>query len=281
MNKDLKKRIELFANDIRRETAKEIAEIGVGHMGGTFSAAEVLAVLYEGIMKYDPNNPEWEYRDRFVLSKGHAGPALYAILAMKGFFPMEWLLTLNKNGTNLPSHPDRLKTPGVDVTTGSLGQGLSVAAGVAMGMRFNGIDSRVFVVCGDGECNEGQIWEAAMFASHRKLNNLIVFVDRNLQQCDGFSDAICDIGDVKKKFEAFDWFSLSVDGHSVEEIYDAVQLALKEKEKPSMIVLHTVKGKGASLFEGKRLNHNPTVSKEQLEICLREINDARERILKD
>jgi transketolase len=273
-----KKEIELFANDIRRETLKEIACLGVGHTGGTLSVAEVLAVLYGAVMKYDPHNPNWSERDRFVLSKGHAGPALYAILAMKGFIPMEWLETLNQPGTNLPSHCDRQKTPGIDSTTGSLGQGLSVAAGIAMGIRMNQKDSYTYVICGDGECNEGQIWEAALLAANQKLDRLIAYIDYNKQMLDGFTKDVCDLGDLQQKFSDFGWFSQEVDGHDVAAIWEATNKAKSQQGQPAMIVLHTVKGKGISLYEGIDNNHNVNISEEDLALCLRELALEKKQI---
>lgn len=279
MNQQQIQDLALFANDIRRETMKEIASLGVGHMGGTLSIAEALAVLYGACMKYDPKNPQWEERDRFVLSKGHAGPALYAVLAIKGFFPMDWLETLNRPGTKLPSHCDRLKTPGVDCTTGSLGQGLSMAAGIALGCRMKGLNNNVYAICGDGECTEGQIWEAALFAGHRKLNHLIVFVDKNQQMLDGFTKDICDIGDIRQKFEDFAWFAQEVDGHDVRAIYSAIETAQAQSDKPSMIVLDTVKGKGISMYEGNLKNHNGNVTMDELRNCLAELDEQRKQIL--
>ncbi len=212
-----------FAIHIRMESLKSIASIGVGHIGGTLSIAEVLSVLYGAVLKYDAQNPKWEERDYFVLSKGHAGPGLYATLALKGFFPMEMLSTLNQPGTNLPSHADRLKTPGVDMSTGSLGQGASSAAGIALGLKLKKLPNRVYVIVGDGECNEGQIWEMALFANHYKLDNLILFVDANKQQIDGFTKDVLDLGDLAKKYSEFGWFTQSIDGHNVREIYSAIE----------------------------------------------------------
>ena len=194
-NKDLR----VFAEEIRVETIKELAHLGFGHIGGSMSVVETLAVLYGGQMNYDPKNPTLESRDRLVMSKGHAGPALYATLALKGFFPLERLLTLNQGGTSLPSHCDRLKTPGVDMTTGSLGQGISLAIGLAMGAKMRGKDYTTYLILGDGECDEGQVWEGALSAAHHKLDNLIAFVDWNKQQLDGAIDDVLDIGDIGEK----------------------------------------------------------------------------------
>ncbi len=252
-----------FAKQIRIETIRAIESVGVGHIGGAMSIVDVLAVLYGDVMNIDPKNPGWEERDWFVLSKGHAGPALYAALALKGYFPTEELRTLNKPRTRLPSHCDRRKTPGVDMSTGSLGQGMSTALGVAQGLLMDGKKNRVYLIIGDGECNEGQIWEGAMFAAQRKLHNVIAFVDWNKKQLDGYLKDICDIGDIRQKFEDFGWFAQSVDGHSVEEIHAAIEKAQAQTEKPSLIALNTVKGKSCSFSEGVFYNHSMTVSAEQ------------------
>jgi len=273
LNDSKVKELKKFAIKIRMEAMKAIGHLGVGHVGGTLSVADVLAVLYGEVMKIDPKNPRWRERDWLVMSKGHAGPALYAALALKGFFPMENLLTLNRPGTTLPSHCDRNKTPGVDMTTGSLGQGASTAAGVALGNRMSKIDSYTYLILGDGECDEGQVWEMALFAAHRKLSNLIAFVDYNKQQLDGYTKDICELGDLGKKFEEFGWFTQSIDGHDVVAIYEAISKAKAQKEKPSMIILNTIKGKGVKAYEGSLKNHNCNVSKEELESILAEFED--------
>lgn len=265
-----------FAIHIRMESLKSIASIGVGHVGGVLSIAEVLAVLYGAVLKYDPKNPLWEERDYFVLSKGHAGPGLYATLALKGFFPMEMLSTLNKPGTMLPSHADRLKTPGVDMSTGSLGQGASSAAGIALGLKLKKLPNRVYVIVGDGECNEGQVWEMALFAHHYKLDNLILFVDANKQQIDGFTKDVLDLGDLAKKYTEFGWFAQSIDGHNVQEIYSAIESAKLIKGRPSAIILNTIKGQGASIWAGIKNNHNVTITSQQLELVLAELKKAEE-----
>jgi len=225
------KALRVFAEEIRVQTLKTFQALGFGHVGGAMSIIETLAVLYGEEMKYDPKNPKWEDRDWLVMSKGHAGPALYATLALKGFFPKEELLTLNRGGTNLPSHCDRNKTTGIDMTTGSLGQGISAAAGVALGNRTDGRDSYTYLVVGDGECNEGQVWEGAMFASQFKLSNLILFVDSNKQQLDGYTKNIMDLGDIGAKFESFGFFTQRIDGHSVDEIKAAIQKAKAYKRR--------------------------------------------------
>lgn len=250
-----------FATKIRIETIKEIATLGVGHIGGALSICDVLAVLYGGVMNIDPKNPCDENRDWLVVSKGHSGPALYATLALKGYFPMETLKTLNKPDTILPSHCDRT-APGVDMTTGSLGQGSSLAMGIALGNKMADRDNYTYLLLGDGECNEGQVWEAVMFASSKKLDNLIAFVDDNKQQLDGFTKEISNMEDFASKFRAFGWDAQSMDGHDVEAITDAIEKAKAEKGVPSVIVLNTIKAKGYKKWEGKQGNHNFKITME-------------------
>ena len=213
-------------------------------------------------MNVDPKNPQWEDRDYFVMSKGHAGPALYAALALKGYFPVEQLLTINTNGTRLPSHPDRNSTTGVDMSTGSLGQGASTATGAALGNKIDGRDSHVFCVIGDGEADEGQVWEAFHFAYAHKLDNIIYFIDNNGYQLDGPTADILDHGNIAKKAESFGLYTQEIDGHDVKAIYDAIQNAYAKKGVPSCIVLNTVKGKGATFADGTGA-HSSQPSKEQ------------------
>jgi transketolase len=258
-----------FATQIRIETIRQIAGLGSGHVGGTMSLAEVLAVLYGGVMKVDPANPGWAERDWLVVSKGHAGPAVYAALALKGYFPIKELATLNRPGTNLPSHCDRTKTPGIDMTTGSLGQGASSAMGIALGNRIDGRDNYTYLILGDGECQEGQVWEAALFAAQYRLSHLIAFIDNNRQQLDGYTRDVCDLGDVAQKFTDFGWFAQNVNGHDVAQIYEAIVKAKEQNERPSMIVLDTVKGQGCGFAEGKLNNHFMPVTKEQVDETLK------------
>ena len=259
------KELRVFAEEIRVETLKELANLGFGHIGGSMSVVELLAVLYGKEMRIDPKNPQWENRDKLVMSKGHAGPAVYATLALKGYFPKEDLLTLNQGGTNFPSHCDRLKTTGVDMTTGSLGQGISTACGLALGNRILGRnDAYTYLVLGDGECDEGQIWEGAAFAAHQMLNNLIAFVDLNKQQLDGNCDDVLWMGDMVDKFQSFGWFVQKVDGHNIDAIADAIAAGKAQKEKPVMIILDTVKGKGCELAEQTFPCHHIKFSAEQI-----------------
>jgi transketolase len=255
-----------FAREIRIKTLYAIGKLGVGHIGGALSIAEVLALLYGLEMRYDPQNPRWEGRDLLVLSKGHAGPALYAALAIKGFFPVSWLDTLNQGGTRLPSHCDRNRTPGIDMSTGSLGQGLSAASGLALGRRLDKSAVKVFCIIGDGESNEGQNWEAAMFAAHYDLSNIIAFTDYNKLQIDGTMEQIMNLGDIEGKWESFGWHVERCNGHDIAAMHEAVcccrTQAEGENAKPSMIILDTVKGKGAAFCEGKVGSHNMNFSLE-------------------
>lgn len=260
-----KKALEIFACQIRKYAIRSMAFAGRGHVGGAMSMTDTLAVLYGRQMRIDPKNPRWEDRDRFVLSKGHSGPSLYAALALKGFFPLEYLDTLNHGGTPIPSHPDRNKTPGIDFSSGSLGNGLSVACGSALGARVLGKDYYTYCMVGDGECDEGEIWEAALFAPQHKISNLIAFIDKNNQQIDGYTNEVCDLGDIGRKFEDFGWHVQSVNGHDVEAIDDAIELAKKETGRPSVIILNTVKGKGCKMAEDAGMCHHMPVSMEACE----------------
>jgi transketolase len=250
------KKTKRFAAQIRLETLKEIKTLGFGHIGGSLSIADLLAVLYENVMSYDPKNPQWKDRDFFVSSKGHAGPAVYATLALKGFFPLEMLKTLNHNGTKLPSHCDRNKTPGIDMTTGSLGQGVSTAIGMAMGTKIDKAKNYTYLLVGDGELNEGQCWEGAMFANHHKLDNLICFVDYNKKQLDGYVKDINRPLSFADKFKSFGWDAQDVNGSSVEDIYNAIEKAKTIKGRPSVIVLDTIKGQGVKFVENTLANHS-------------------------
>jgi transketolase len=248
--------LEKRAKEIRVLTIEAVGHLGVGHIGGAMSIVDLLALLYFKRLRIDPADPRKADRDQFVLSKGHAGPALYSTLAIRGYFPREWLMTLNAGGTALPSHCDRNRTPGVDMTTGSLGQGISAACGIALGNRVGGIDSRVYCVIGDGECDEGQVWEAAMFAAHYKLDRLTAFVDCNKMQIDGTTDEIMGLGSLAAKWEAFGWFVQEVGGHDMEAMDGALDRAEREEGRPSMIILDTVKGKGFKPGEGQVASHN-------------------------
>jgi transketolase len=257
--------LEEKCRDIRKSTLHMLANLGIGHVGGAMTIIETAVVLYYKVMKLNPQNPKWEKRDRFILSKGHAGPAIYAILADKGYFPKEELLTLNKPKTNLPSHMDMNRTPGVDMTTGSLGQGFSAAVGQALGSLIKGDGATIYTLIGDGESDEGMVWEAAMCAAHYKLDNLVGFTDYNKLQLDGSPSQVMNLEPLKEKWEAFGWFTQEVDGHDVNAIDTAIEKARGVKGRPSMIILHTVKGKGAFFCEGKVESHNVPITKEQYE----------------
>lgn len=273
------KKLELFefAQDIRSEIMKMIGKAGLGHVGGSLSIADLMAVLYGGQLRYDPKQPRWDGRDRIVLSKGHAGPAMYAALALKGFFPMEWLDTLNQPPTNLPSHTDRTRTPGVDMTTGSLGQGASSAAGIAMAGKLRNKDYYTYLILGDGESEEGQVWEAAMFACAHKLDRLIAFVDFNEKQLDGTIEEIAGTVRFDQKFEAFGWNAIWVEeGNDVQAIWEAIDQAKASKnDKPTSIILHTVKGKGWIAAEESDYCHCITINEDQLQDALADFAAAK------
>lgn len=260
-------KIERFKDEIRLYTLKELHQLGFGHYGGSLSIVEALAVLYGAVMNVDPSRPKWEERDYFILSKGHGGPALYATLFLTGFFDEEFLYTLNQNGTNLPSHPDRIKTPGVDMTTGSLGQGISVATGVALSHKLSGKENYTYTIVGDGELNEGQCWEAIQFAAHHKLNRLVVLVDDNKKQLDGPTKDIIDPIDFVPKFESFGFETYKVTGNSVEEIYQAIEQGKQQTEKPVAIIMDTIKGQGVPYLEQLASNHHIRPS-EQDEVAI-------------
>ena len=251
-----------FSKEIRIEVLKMLKKRGFGHLGGSMSIVETLSVLYSGVMKLDPKNPTWDDRDYLVLSKGHAGPALYSTLALKGYFNKSILQTLNNNGTSLPSHCDRILTPGIDMTTGSLGQGISSAVGIAMGLKIEEKENYVYSIVGDGELNEGQCYEAFQFAFHNKLDNLIVFVDENKIQLDGFTTDIINQLDIAAKVRSFGFNTVRVDGHNEEAIKEAILAAKNVKDVPTCIVLDTVKGKGVPDFENLVSNHHIRFSEE-------------------
>lgn len=258
--------------EVRRLIIRGIGKVGVGHLGGCMSVVEALVVLYFDYMRIDPANPRLPGRDRLVLSKGHAGPALYACLSARGYFPAELMDTLNQPGTNLPSHVDMKRTPGVDMTAGSLGQGFSCAVGIAVASKSRGDGARVYAIIGDGESEEGLIWEAAMLAAHRRLDNLIAITDFNKMQIDGEVASINAVEPLADKWRAFGWNVLEAPGHDVEAISRAIGLALTATGKPTMVLLHTHKGKGVSFLEESwRNNHNVTLDAEQAAIAMKEL----------
>lgn len=279
---NLKKELERLALEIRIGAVEEFKARGFGHIGGSLSVADALAVLYGAVMNVDPKNPLWEDRDKLVCSKGHAGPAVYAALAIKGFFPYEELKTLNQPGTNLPSHCDRKKTPGIDMTTGSLGQGTSLAVGMALGDRLKGRPGRTYLIVGDGELNEGQTWEAAMFSAAKKVTNLVWLIDHNKKQLDGYTQDILDSGDLRLKFEAFGFNAVSIDGNDLEQLY--MILGKEVQDRPLAVIMDTIKGKGIKEVEEAMANHSMAMTEEtydrwiwELKLRLDDIPCAEER----
>ena len=244
-----------LAWDIRKGILESISAKGGGHIGGSLDLAELFAVLYGGVLRVRPEEPDWPGRDYLVCLKGHTGPCASAALALCGFFPYERLMTLNSNGTLLPGHCDREKVPGIDATTGSLGQGLSIACGLALGARLSRTDQKVCCILGDGELAEGQNWEAAQFASHHKLGNLIAFLDWNKMQIDGRNEDVMALGDVQAKFQAFGWDTRMVNGRDISAIGLVIREAMENLERPMLIVLDTVKGAGIPCIESLENNH--------------------------
>lgn len=262
------------ARRIRIDIVKMLTDCGSGHTGGSLSAADVVAALYFYKMKYDPKRPRWKERDKFILSKGHAAPLLYAALAHAGYFDVSELSTLRKLGSRLQGHPDSKHLPGVEISTGSLGQGLSVANGVALAHKLDRSASRVYALLGDGELQEGQVWEAAMTAAHYKLDNLCAIVDNNGLQIDGPVDKVMGVEPIAEKWRSFGWEIFDIDGHDMAAIVAALDKAGTVKGKPSVIISRTVKGKGCSLFEGKVEFHGTAPSKEECETAMKELADA-------
>ncbi len=258
---------------IRKDILTEIGTLGVGHIGGCMSMVELLVTLYYKHMNIDPKNPSMEGRDRLIVSKGHSGPAVYAVLSDKGYFDKKWLLTLNKPGTNLPSHCDMNRTPGIDMTTGSLGQGFSCAVGIAKASKIRKDGATIYTIIGDGETQEGQIWEAAMFASQQKLDNLIAFTDYNKMQLDGMVEDICAIEPLEDKWKSFGFNVIKVEnGNDCDEIDKAISDAKNMSGKPTMIILNTTKGFGVTFaIKAGTSNHSMTISKELLEEGLKEL----------
>ena len=260
-----------IANDIRIGIIEQVYNANSGHPGGSLSCADILAVLYFNQMNIDPENPNAKGRDRFVLSKGHCAPALYATLARKGYFDKELLKGFRKVESNLQGHPDMKKIPGVDMSTGSLGQGLSAAVGMAIGSKLEHEGYRVYCLLGDGELEEGQVWEAAMSASKNKLDNLCAIVDYNTLQIDGNVEEVAGLIDIKEKFESFGFNVIEVNGHDIEALIHAFNSAKHQKDMPSVISAHTIKGKGVSFMEGKAEWHGKAPNQEQYEEAINEL----------
>jgi transketolase len=263
--------LEAMARQLRRHVITMIATAGSGHPGGSLSAADIVTALYFKVMRHDPKNPQWPERDRFVLSKGHAAPILYAALAECGYFPVEELSTLRKLGSRLQGHTDRTLTPGVEMSAGSLGQGLSYGIGMVLAGKLDRKDYRVYVLIGDGECDEGQVWEAAMFAPHHRMDNITAIIDHNDLQLDG---RVCDIMGLEPltdKWRAFNWNVLEINGHDMKQILQALKKAGEIKEKPTVIIAHTIKGKGVSFMEGNVDFHGKAPSPQETEQALKEL----------
>ena len=272
METSRKKELQQIAAKVRGLTIKTIGNAGTGHVGGCMSIVEVVTVLYFDSMQIDPSKPRMLGRDRLVLSKGHAGPTVYSALALKGYFPLSELETLNKPLTRLPSHCDMNKTTGIDMTAGSLGQGLSCAVGMALASKIDHGHEYIYAIIGDGESQEGQIWEASMTAAQYKLDNLIVFLDHNKLQIDGTVDEVMSLIDPVAKWAAFGFHVFEVDGHNVEQISEGIKKAKELKGKPLMIILHTIKGKGISFVEQAGIdNHSMKISAEQVAKALEEL----------
>ncbi|WP_042500536.1 transketolase [Thermaerobacter marianensis] len=263
--------LEERARQLRRHVIRMIAAAGSGHPGGSLSAAEIVTALYFHVMRHDPARPHWADRDRFVLSKGHGVPIVYAALAEAGYFPTGWLETLRKLGSPLQGHPSRRDCPGIEASTGSLGQGLSIAAGMALAGKLDGKDYRVFVLLGDGEIQEGQIWEAAMFAGHHRLDNLIAILDYNRYQLDDAVEAIVSLEPVADKWRAFGWDVEEIDGHDLAQVVPALERARAGTGRPVMIIAHTVKGKGVSFMENNNEFHGRAPTPEETEKALAEL----------
>jgi len=263
--------MEAVAKRLRRHIVSMIGRAGSGHPGGSLSAVEIVSTLYFRVLRHNPSDPAWPERDRFILSKGHAAPLLYATLAECGYFPVEELSTLRQFGSRLQGHTDRTLTPGVEMSAGSLGQGLSFSLGVALAGRLNSRPYRVYVLMGDGECDEGQVWEAAMASAHFKADNLVAIVDRNELQIDGWTCDVMELEPFNEKWQAFGWHVIEVDGHDFAQLIDAFDHAGRVKGQPTVIIARTTKGKGVSFMENNPDFHGKAPSPEQVEIALKEL----------
>lgn len=274
MDNNEKRKLQITACKIRMGIIEGVYNAKSGHPGGSLSIADVLAYLYFKEMKINPANPKWEDRDRLVLSKGHTAPGLYSALANRGYFPVEYLKTLRKTDSFLEGHPDMKGTPGVDMSSGSLGQGISVACGMALASKLDGDRFRVYSILGDGELEEGQVWEAAMFASHKKLDTLTAIVDNNNLQIDGELDNVNSPYPIPEKFKAFNWHVIEIDGNDFDQIESAFEEARNTKEQPTAIIMKTTKGKGVSFMENKASWHGAAPNEEQYNIAMAELGEA-------
>lgn len=264
--------LDQICNNVRKDIVEIIYRGGSGHPGGSLSGVEILVCLYFQTMKIDPSNPRWEDRDIFILSKGHASPLLYVVLANRGFYSRDMMLTFNQPGSRLQKHIDMHLVPGAELSTGSLAQGFSVAVGMSLALRNEAKQRKVFVLLGDGECQEGQIWEAAMYAAHCGLSNLCVFLDNNRCQVDGFTNDVCRIEPIKDKWASFGWNVQMVDGHDTGQILTAIENAGKEKMRPTIIIAETIKGKGVSFMENKPEWHAKEISANDYQKAMSELN---------
>ena len=267
-----------IANEVRKSIIREVHSAKSGHPGGSLSAAEMMTFLYFEEMNINPEQPKDPKRDRFVLSKGHVAPALYAVLAEKGILPKEDLITLRKPDSYLQGHPDMKHTPGIDMSSGSLGQGISAAVGMAVAGKLDNADYRVYTMLGDGEIEEGQVWEAAMFAGHRKLDNLVVIVDNNNLQIDGSVEEVCSPYPIDQKFEAFNFHVITIDGHNYDEIRSALKEARETKGMPTAIIMNTLKGKGVSFMEDQVGWHGSAPNDEQFAVAMEDLEKAGEAL---
>lgn len=274
MEQALKKQMQITANKIRLGVIEGVYHAKSGHPGGSLSISDVLAYLYFKEMNIDPKNPKWPERDRLVLSKGHTAPGLYSALAQRGYFPVDDLKTLRHIDSYLQGHPDMKGTPGVDMSSGSLGQGISVATGMALSGKISGDSYRVYTILGDGELEEGQVWEAAMFAAHKKLDNLCAVIDFNNLQIDGSLDEVNSPCPIDEKFKAFGWNVVVIDGHDFDQIEDAFAKARQTKEQPTAIIMNTTKGKGVSFMENKASWHGAAPNDEQYAQAMQELRDT-------
>ena len=267
-----------IANEVRKSIIKEVHSAKSGHPGGSLSAADMMTFLYFEEMNVNPAQPKDPKRDRFVLSKGHVAPALYAVLAEKGYMPKEDLITLRKPDSYLQGHPDMKHTPGIDMSSGSLGQGISTAVGMALAGKMDNEDYRIYTMLGDGEIEEGQVWEAAMFAGHRKLDNLVVIVDNNNLQIDGTVEEVCSPYPIDKKFEAFNFNVVVIDGHNFDEIRSALNNAKETKGMPTAIIMNTSKGRGVSFMENNVSWHGAAPNDDQFAVAMEELETAGEAL---
>ncbi len=274
MDTNEKRRLQITACKIRMGIIEGVFNAKSGHPGGSLSIADVLAYLYFKEMNIDPKNPKWEERDRMVLSKGHTAPGLYSALANRGYFPVEYLKTLRKTDSFLEGHPDMKGTPGVDMSSGSLGQGISVACGMALASKIDGDRFRVYSILGDGELEEGQVWEAAMFASHKKLDTLVAIVDNNNLQIDGELDNVNSPYPIPEKFRAFNWHVIEVDGNDFDQLDSAFKEARTTKGQPTAIIMKTTKGKGVSFMENKASWHGAAPNEQEYKIAMSELEAA-------